>query len=34
MTRARSLIGEQVDMGVAVGMAVLGLLSRNLRRNA
>jgi aspartate carbamoyltransferase catalytic subunit len=31
---ARSVIGEQVEMGVAVRMAVLDLLSRNLRRNA
>jgi aspartate carbamoyltransferase catalytic subunit len=30
----RSVIGEQVEMGVAVRMAVLDLLSRNLRRNA
>ncbi|WP_408874242.1 aspartate carbamoyltransferase catalytic subunit [Falsiroseomonas sp.] len=30
---ARSVIGEQVEMGVAVRMAVLDLLSRNLRRN-
>jgi aspartate carbamoyltransferase catalytic subunit len=29
----RSVIGEQVEMGVAVRMAVLDLLSRNLRRN-
>ena len=33
MTRARSLIGEPVDMAVAVGMAVLDLVSRNPRRN-
>jgi aspartate carbamoyltransferase catalytic subunit len=31
---ARSVIGEQVEMGVAVRMAVLDLLARNLRRNA
>ncbi|WP_240790959.1 aspartate carbamoyltransferase catalytic subunit [Roseomonas sp. AR75] len=31
---ARSVIGEQVEMGVAVRMAVLDLLSRNLLRNA
>jgi len=31
---ARSVIGEQVEMGVAARMAVLDLLSRNLRRNA
>jgi aspartate carbamoyltransferase catalytic subunit len=31
---ARSVIGEQVEMGVAVRMAVLDILSRNLRRNA
>jgi aspartate carbamoyltransferase catalytic subunit len=31
---ARSVIGEQVEMGVAVRMAVLDVLSRNLRRNA
>ncbi|MFC3125797.1 aspartate carbamoyltransferase catalytic subunit [Pseudoroseomonas globiformis] len=30
----RSVIGEQVEMGVAVRMAVLDVLSRNLRRNA
>jgi aspartate carbamoyltransferase catalytic subunit len=30
----RSVIGEQVEMGVAVRMAVLDTLSRNLRRNA
>jgi aspartate carbamoyltransferase catalytic subunit len=30
---ARSVIGEQVEMGVAVRMAVLDVLSRNLRRN-
>ncbi|HEY4251717.1 MAG TPA: aspartate carbamoyltransferase catalytic subunit [Roseomonas sp.] len=30
---ARSVIGEQVEMGVACRMAVLDLLSRNLRRN-
>jgi aspartate carbamoyltransferase catalytic subunit len=30
---ARSVIGEQVEMGVAVRMAVLDILSRNLRRN-
>jgi aspartate carbamoyltransferase catalytic subunit len=30
----RSVIGEQVEMGVAVRMAVLDILSRNLRRNA
>jgi aspartate carbamoyltransferase catalytic subunit len=30
----RSVIGEQVEMGVAVRMAVLDLLARNLRRNA
>ncbi|MDB5382288.1 MAG: pyrB [Rhodospirillales bacterium] len=29
----RSVIGEQVEMGVACRMAVLDLLSRNLRRN-
>lgn len=31
---ARSVIGEQVEMGVAVRMAVLDTLSRNMRRNA
>jgi aspartate carbamoyltransferase catalytic subunit len=31
---ARSVIGEQVEMGVAVRMAVLDVLSRGLRRNA
>ncbi|MBX6376854.1 MAG: aspartate carbamoyltransferase catalytic subunit [Acetobacteraceae bacterium] len=31
---ARSVIGEQVEMGVAVRMAVLDVLSRQLRRNA
>jgi aspartate carbamoyltransferase catalytic subunit len=31
---ARSVIGEQVEMGVAVRMAVLDTLSRNLQRNA
>ncbi len=31
---ARSVIGEQVEMGVAVRMAVLDVLSRRLRRNA
>ncbi|PHK96957.1 aspartate carbamoyltransferase catalytic subunit [Pseudoroseomonas rhizosphaerae] len=31
---ARSVIGEQVEMGVAVRMAVLDILSRNMRRNA
>jgi len=31
---ARSVIGEQVEMGVAVRMAVLDILSRNLRRSA
>lgn len=31
---ARSVIGEQVEMGVAVRMAVLDTLSRDLRRNA
>ena len=31
---ARSVIGEQVEMGVAVRMAVLDVLSRKLRRNA
>lgn len=31
---ARSVIGEQVEMGVAVRMAVLDVLARNLRRNA
>ena len=31
---ARGVIGEQVEMGVAVRMAVLDLLARNLRRNA
>ena len=31
---ARSVIGEQVEMGVAVRMAVLDVLSRDLRRNA
>jgi aspartate carbamoyltransferase catalytic subunit len=31
---ARSVIGEQVEMGVAARMAVLDLLARNLRRNA
>ena len=30
----RSVIGEQVEMGVAVRMAVLDVLSRDLRRNA
>jgi aspartate carbamoyltransferase catalytic subunit len=30
----RSVIGEQVEMGVAVRMAVLDVLSRGLRRNA
>ncbi len=30
----RSVIGEQVEMGVAVRMAVLDVLSRRLRRNA
>jgi len=30
----RSVIGEQVEMGVAVRMAVLDLLARDLRRNA
>jgi len=30
----RSVIGEQVEMGVAVRMAVLDILSRNLRRNS
>jgi aspartate carbamoyltransferase catalytic subunit len=30
----RSVIGEQVEMGVAVRMAVLDVLARNLRRNA
>ncbi|ONG58764.1 aspartate carbamoyltransferase [Pseudoroseomonas deserti] len=30
----RSVIGEQVEMGVAVRMAVLDILSRNQRRNA
>jgi aspartate carbamoyltransferase catalytic subunit len=30
----RSVIGEQVEMGVAMRMAVLDILSRNLRRNA
>lgn len=30
---ARSVIGEQVEMGVAVRMAVLDVLARNLRRN-
>jgi aspartate carbamoyltransferase catalytic subunit len=30
----RSVIGEQVEMGVAVRMAVLDTLARNLRRNA
>ncbi|WP_376090789.1 aspartate carbamoyltransferase catalytic subunit [Roseomonas sp. CCTCC AB2023176] len=31
---ARSVIGEQVEMGVAVRMAVLDILSQNRRRNA
>ena len=31
---ARSVIGEQVEMGVAVRMAVLDVLARRLRRNA
>ena len=31
---ARSVIGEQVEMGVAVRMAVLDTLSRTMRRNA
>jgi aspartate carbamoyltransferase catalytic subunit len=31
---ARSVIGEQVEMGVAVRMAVLDTLARNLQRNA
>lgn len=31
---ARSVIGEQVEMGVAVRMAVLDILARNLRRSA
>jgi aspartate carbamoyltransferase catalytic subunit len=31
---ARSVIGEQVEMGVAVRMAVLDVLARQLRRNA
>ena len=31
---ARSVIGEQVEMGVAVRMAVLDILSRNARRNS
>ncbi|MFC0388526.1 aspartate carbamoyltransferase catalytic subunit [Muricoccus vinaceus] len=31
---ARSVIGEQVEMGVAVRMAVLDVLSQNQRRNA
>jgi aspartate carbamoyltransferase catalytic subunit len=31
---ARSVIGEQVEMGVACRMAVLDVLSRTLRRNA
>ncbi|WP_043831055.1 aspartate carbamoyltransferase catalytic subunit [Muricoccus aerilatus] len=31
---ARSVIGEQVEMGVAVRMAVLDILSQNQRRNA
>ncbi|MBP0492249.1 aspartate carbamoyltransferase catalytic subunit [Roseomonas indoligenes] len=31
---ARSVIGEQVEMGVAVRMAVLDILSQNNRRNA
>jgi aspartate carbamoyltransferase catalytic subunit len=31
---ARSVIGEQVEMGVAVRMAVLDVLARDLRRNA
>lgn len=31
---ARSVIGEQVEMGVAVRMAVLDVLARGLRRNA
>jgi len=31
---ARSVIGEQVEMGVAVRMAVLDILARGLRRNA
>jgi aspartate carbamoyltransferase catalytic subunit len=30
----RSVIGEQVEMGVAVRMAVLDVLARDLRRNA
>jgi aspartate carbamoyltransferase catalytic subunit len=30
----RSVIGEQVEMGVAVRMAVLDVLARELRRNA
>jgi aspartate carbamoyltransferase catalytic subunit len=30
----RSVIGEQVEMGVAVRMAVLDILSRDLRRNS
>jgi aspartate carbamoyltransferase catalytic subunit len=30
----RSVIGEQVEMGVAVRMAVLDVLARRLRRNA
>ncbi len=30
----RSVIGEQVEMGVALRMAVLDVLARNLRRNA
>jgi len=29
----RSVIGEQVEMGVACRMAVLDLLARNLKRN-
>ena len=31
---ARSVIGEQVEMGVAVRMAVLDILARNQRRNS
>jgi aspartate carbamoyltransferase catalytic subunit len=30
----RSVIGEQVEMGVACRMAVLDVLARDLRRNA
>ena len=30
----RSVIGEQVEMGVAVRMAVLDVLARDLKRNA